>query len=128
MKKSVTQLLLRDFEKAVARLEEALRLKPTRIHKDATIQRFEFCFELSWKVIQRFLREQGIECRSPKDCFRRAADFSLFKNPKPWFAYLEARNLVSHIYRRKAADRIYKKSESFSKAAKMLIGAVKEYL
>ena len=39
--------LIKDLTKANERLKEAIGLEPTRIHKDATIQRFEFTFELA---------------------------------------------------------------------------------
>lgn len=126
MRKSITKSLVSDFAKSIKRLEEALHLKPTCIHKDATIQRFEFCFELAWKSIQRFLRAEGIECRSPKDCFRKAADFGLIENPAEWFGYLEARNRVSHTYNKKIADLIYKTSRKFPKAAKNLMQTIKD--
>lgn len=31
------------------------------------IQAFEFCFELAWKMMKRFLGERGQETGSPKD-------------------------------------------------------------
>ena len=38
--------------------------------RDATIQRFEFFFELLWKVVKTYLKEaHAIECASPKSCF-----------------------------------------------------------
>ncbi len=45
------QNLLKDLKKAQKRLREAVSLEPTRIHKDATIQRFEFSFDLLQKTI-----------------------------------------------------------------------------
>lgn len=67
-------LYIKNFSKTIKRLEEALALPPTAIHKDATIQRFEFCFELGWKTMKLFLAEHGVACASPKDCFRKGAD------------------------------------------------------
>ncbi|TAN57912.1 nucleotidyltransferase [Patescibacteria group bacterium] len=115
-----------DFNKALNRLSEALELAPTRIHKDATIQRFEFCFELSWKTIKLFLNNQGIECKSPRDCFRRAADYGLIDNPARWFDFLDARNLIAHTYNIKTADKIYKKAAIFRKNAQKLLNELKE--
>ena len=115
----ILESIIQDFGKALKRLEEALDLKPTRIHKDATIQRFEFCFELSWKASKLFLNNQGIECRSPRDCFRRAADYGLIEDPQIWFAYLDARNLIAHTYNEKTADKI---SVAFASIA--IIGVV----
>lgn len=64
--------LIKDLKKANKSLEEAVSLKPTRIHKDATIQRFEFTFELAWKTLKEYIKDQGFDCKSPKNCFREA--------------------------------------------------------
>lgn len=124
--KSVLESIIDDFEKALARLDKALKLSPTRIHKDATIQRFEFCFELNWKTVKLFLNNQGIECKSPRDCFRKAADYGLIDNPAKWFDFLDARNLIAHTYNEKTADRIYKKTAPFLKNAKKLLKKLKQ--
>ncbi len=41
-----------NFQKAVNRLNDALSYEKTEMNRDATIQRFEFCFELSWKLLK----------------------------------------------------------------------------
>lgn len=120
------EAIINDFSQTLKRLDEALKLSPTRIHKDATIQRFEFCFELSWKTVKLFLKNQGIECRSPRDCFRQAADYGLIDNPRSWFDYLEARNLIAHTYNVKTADKVYKTAARFYKSAKKLLDKLKE--
>jgi len=99
--------LIKDLNKANKRLKEATSLKPTDIHKDATIQRFEFTFELSWKFVQEYIRDQGSDCKSPKSCIREGARLDIIKEPKKWFDYLKARNLVAHTYNQKIADNIY---------------------
>ena len=95
------------------RLKEAARLKPTQISRDATIQRFEFCFELSWKTIQAYIRDQGLDGKSPKSCLRVAAELGLIENLEDWFGYLEARNLIAHTYNEDLADRVYKTAVKF---------------
>lgn len=122
MKKEPLELTIINLKKAVQRLREATALSLTRIHRDATIQRFEFCFELAWKTLKIFLSEQGIECQSPKDCYRRAADAKLINDPKLWFGYLKARNLTAHTYNEKIAARVYKKAKGFPQAVKDLLG------
>ena len=61
---------LKSLEDAVERLGGVLSLPMDPIVRDSGIKRFELCFELSWKVIQSFLRDRGLDCHSPRDCFR----------------------------------------------------------
>jgi nucleotidyltransferase substrate binding protein (TIGR01987 family) len=118
--------LTKDLTSANKRLKEAAALKQTRIHKDATIQRFEFCFELSWKVIQEYIRDQGLDCRSPKNCFRIGAELGLIKDPMVWFELLEARNLVAHTYNEKMANKVYKQAIKFPDEIDSLLEAMPE--
>ena len=46
------------FERALARLREALAVEETEIVRDAIIQRFEFTYELGWKCMFYWLRTQ----------------------------------------------------------------------
>lgn len=107
--------MVKNLNKANQRLKEASTLEPTPIHRDATIQRFEFCFELAWKAIQAYIREEGLECRSPRNCFRTAAQLNLIKDPLTWFEYLESRNLIAHTYNEKLANQVYKQAIKFPK-------------
>lgn len=107
------QSLKEDLLKASQRLKEASGLEPTRIHKDATIQRFEFTFELAWKTIQEYIRDQGFDCKSPKSCFRTAAEVGLIENIEIWFEYLKARNLITHTYNEKLSDKVYSEAVKF---------------
>lgn len=59
----------RFLEQALRRLEEALAKPEDAIVRDASIQRFEFTFEMAWKAIQRYALAEGVECVSPRDCF-----------------------------------------------------------
>lgn len=105
--------LIKDLKKANQRLKEAVRAKPTRMNKDATIQRFEFTFELSWKTIQAYIRDQGLDCKSPKSCMREGARLEIIENPKDWFEYLKARNFIAHTYNEKLADKVYREAKKF---------------
>jgi len=46
-------LRLSHFERALSRLEEALAKPEDPIVRDASIQRFEFTFEMAWKALQQ---------------------------------------------------------------------------
>jgi len=120
------QALLADLEKAYARLKETVGLPSTLINQDATIQRFEFCFELSWKLMQAILMENGIEAYGPKNSIRESAKLGLIDNPLEWFEFLKARNLTVHTYEEKVAQEVYKKAKDFVKVLKNFVENVKE--
>jgi len=116
--------LIKSLKKANQRLKEAIKASPTRMHKDATIQRFEFTFELGWKTIQTYIEDQGLECKSPKGCLREGARLEIIENLEEWFKYLKARNLIAHIYNEKMADKIYSQILKFPQLVDNLLNAL----
>ena len=70
-----TQAAIGKLTRALGRLEEALRRasdSPDSIVIDATIQRFEFSFELCWKSMKNALGEVGLESNSPREAVKMA--------------------------------------------------------
>ncbi|HTY77390.1 MAG TPA: nucleotidyltransferase substrate binding protein [Candidatus Bathyarchaeia archaeon] len=63
---------LRLAEQAAETLGElAARAAPSKIERDAAIQRFEYTLEATWKAAQRFLSVvEGVEAGSPKSAVR----------------------------------------------------------
>lgn len=116
--------LLNDLASANARLKEALSLEPTRIHKDATIQRFEFTVELSWKTMQEAARFIGEEALSPRDAIRACARTELIVDPETWLVLLSARNMTAHVYREAVADDVYKEAHKLPALVDDLISRV----
>lgn len=99
--------------------------------KFGAIQNFEFTFELCWKFIRRWLRENGSPedadfPRTRKELFRLAARYGLIKNPLSWFDYGNARNLMSHTYDEKKAHEIYSITNEFLKDAQYLLQQLEE--
>ena len=118
------QLQIRQLEKATGRLVEVLSLEPTLVNMDATIQRFEFTFELAWKVMKNFAYEKGLEAISPRDAIRTAAQLGLIEKVEEWFTFLEARNNSSHIYDEKMAADVYETTKKFLPEVQALIKKV----
>ena len=104
--------LIKDLTKANERLKEAIGLEPTRIHKDATIQRFEFTFELAWKLARAALAHDGIDADTPRLVIKEAYRAKLIQDGEAWIDMLEDRNRSSHIYDEKQAFKIYSKIKS----------------
>lgn len=99
--------LLNAFKKAIERLGEALKEEKTTLNRDAAIQRFEFTVELAWKCVQKFLKEQMIICRSPKECLKEAFKFGLIDDDQRWLMAFDDRNLTTHTYREEIAEKIF---------------------
>lgn len=93
---------------ALKRLEEVLHYPKSDIARDASIQRFEFTFELLWKTLRLELEDQGVLTKTPKDAFRQAFRLSWITNEAVYPEMLEARNKMSHIYDEQEARVIYK--------------------
>ncbi len=94
---------------AVERLRQALLEPETPLHRDGTIQRFEFSFELAWKALQKHLRSEGLDCASPRSCLRLAWRQRLLEDEEAWLAMLEDRNRTSHTYDEALAIEVYRR-------------------
>lgn len=97
------------FHQAIARLHDALQAPETDLSRDAAIQRFEFCFELAWKVIQEQARTEGLDCQSPKGCLKLAYTNNWITDEAGWLAMLEDRNRTSHTYDEALAKDVYRR-------------------
>lgn len=107
----LNKLILRDFEKSIKRLEETLKLKKNKIVRDSAIKRFELCFDLGWKAIKIFAKEQGVECNSPRECIKIAFQLKLIDYDKNWLKIIDDRNLTVHTYKEQYADQVYRRLE-----------------
>lgn len=87
---------------ATGRQDEELR--------DACIQRFEYTFELSWKMLQRRLEldladAHSVDAMSFRDLMRSGGERGLVRDVDAWMVFRDKRNITSHTYNAaKAAD------------------------
>lgn len=102
-----TRLDLSSFKRAVAALDEVLQVykhDTNAFMRDACIQRFEFTYELAWKMLKRY-----IEMNSPNPSqvdemtfqalIRTGSEMGLLKNGwDEWSKYRKARSTTSHVY------------------------------
>lgn len=97
------------FKKALIALE-AIYLKPMQADRsniDATIQRFEFTFELAWKFLKEYFLERDIILNYPKEVIQEAYHMHLIDHEEIWVNMLKDRNLTSHTYDEKLAEAIH---------------------
>lgn len=100
---------LTDFKKAVSRLREVLQADPVNdFIYDASIQRFEFTYELSWKLLKGFLSYSGLaDAATPREVFKVAFSVGILPEGQKWLDMLKDRNLTSHVYDEEMAIEIY---------------------
>lgn len=103
MKKVQYKLL--NYERAFFRLKQALSLETDdSIVIDGIIQRFEFTYELGWKLMKVFLEYEGItEVNTPRATFREAYMVGLISESEKWLSMIVDRNRTSHTYDEKMA-------------------------
>jgi len=117
-------LQLTPLTKSITSLKKALEQPFNEFTRDASIQRFEYTYELCWKMLRRQLSEdQGssaIKLLSRKELFRIAAELGYLDNPVDWFAYHKARNETSHTYDEKKANEVFQIIQRFISDAEKL--------
>lgn len=99
--------LRRSLAGALTFLEKVLTTPRGDIQRAAAIQAFESTYDLSWKLLQARLREEGVEVSTPRAAFRAAGDAQLIESVERWLDYLDARNLTSHTYSETTAEQVY---------------------
>lgn len=100
-----------DLMKATKKLEEALKEKETEIAIDGTLHRFEFTFELAWKLIKSYLEYMGVAetTGSPRETIQNGFKQGIIENGEEWINMMLSRNSLSHIYDEKTSREIYNK-------------------
>jgi nucleotidyltransferase substrate binding protein (TIGR01987 family) len=117
----VTQLA-----QALGTLEDALQQPLTTLTRDATIQRFEYVFELSWKAIKAAGAYLGKMCSTPREAIRFAYQQEWIEDTEPWFDALDARNLTVHTYSEQLANRVYEVAKGMPACVQGLLKALQQ--
>lgn len=98
--------------------------------RDAAIKRFEFTYEIAWKMMKRHLEWAGqneLTAVPRRELFRLAARHSLIEDPVHWFNYHDGRNLTSHTYDEDNARKVVALLKDFVKDTNKLLNALKEF-
>ncbi|MBF0706793.1 nucleotidyltransferase substrate binding protein (plasmid) [Alkalihalobacillus hwajinpoensis] len=98
-------------EKALATFEKLATLEnPNDVERDASIQRFEFSFEASWKAAKQYLYDvEGVDVGSPKGVIRSCREVNLLQDDETVLALemVNDRNLTVHTYNEEVAIKIH---------------------
>jgi nucleotidyltransferase substrate binding protein (TIGR01987 family) len=87
------------YNRALDRLHEVVALDETDIIRDSLIQRFEFTYELAWKCMFYWMRDQGEKVTEmQKPIIAAAFRCELIVDPKLWEDIKDERDETSHTY------------------------------
>jgi nucleotidyltransferase substrate binding protein (TIGR01987 family) len=101
------EVMVETLIRAVARLREGVAKRGSDLERDGVIQRFEYTFELTWKVLKAYMAEAGgVSVMFARDCFREAFRRGLIRDEAKWLDTIRLRNLTSHTYREAVAEEV----------------------
>ena len=100
-----------DFFNALNRLNEAINEEPTDVVIDGVLHRFEFTFELAWKLMKYYMEYMGLVeiTGSPRETIQNAFKQGIIEDGEEWINMMVSRNNLSHIYDEKTSREIYNK-------------------
>ncbi|MBM4310578.1 MAG: nucleotidyltransferase [Deltaproteobacteria bacterium] len=117
---------LETLEQALALLEEVLAEPFSALVRDAAIHRFEYTFELSWKLLKRIALVEGQKAESPWQAIRAAAEAGLLQNVDLWFEMVECRNSATMTFMPDISDQVFKAACSLPSSLRFVISAAKK--
>jgi nucleotidyltransferase substrate binding protein (TIGR01987 family) len=125
---------LTPLEKALQSLEKALAratAEPADAElRDSCIKRFEYTFELSWKMLKRQLEQEvpnpsEVDTWAYRHLFRVGGERGLVNDVEAWFLYREKRNITSHTYDEDKARDVFSVLPRFAADAADLLRLLK---
>ena len=93
-----------NFHKACGRLLEVTKADKylqdfSELELEGLVQRFEYTYELAWKVMQDLLIYKGYDFMlGPNGTMKMALDDGLITNHDAWRRMTKSRNTLSHVY------------------------------
>lgn len=79
----------------------------SELEAEGLIQRFEYTFELAWKLVKDYLQAQGLAFQpTPKGSLSEAFKIGIITDHDTWREMTMARNLTSHTYNEGEAEQI----------------------
>jgi nucleotidyltransferase substrate binding protein (TIGR01987 family) len=95
-------LLLRE----VMEIIQERKLSP--LEQEGVIQRFEYTWELTWKVLKDYLEYSGIvlDTITARSVIKEAIAAKIIDNGDVWMDALDSRNKMSHTYNYKDFEKI----------------------
>jgi len=127
------------LQQALKLLQESIRIYDLHqqdaelkdVLRDSVIQRFEYSYELSIRMLRRTLEQLSdhadeIQQASFKELIRIAAKKGLLDKPSQWFNFRNKRNITSHTYNEDKAADVFAIIPEFYQAAHNLLQHLQE--
>ena len=134
-------LQLDSLEKAINALERSIKTSGSMENWDDDLQdtvragvihNFEVAYELCWKMIQRWLKENvgktSVDsANTRRGLFRLAAENHLITDVERWMDYHSRRNDTSHTYDEDRAQSVFDDAREFIHDAKQLFSTLEAH-
>ena len=127
---------LTNIKNAIITLEEAINYYNTDVEQpiknmyaDSCIQRFEYTYELSWKIMKKYLKQffnKSEQELTMKNIFRYIQGYGLIKDWTKWVEYNEVRNNTSHEYNFNKAQFVLTVLQTFLEDVKYFITCLEQ--
>ncbi|MGL4767659.1 MAG: HI0074 family nucleotidyltransferase substrate-binding subunit [Formosimonas sp.] len=96
-----------DYQRAYAQLSKALAQPEDEFIRDSVIQRFEFTYELAWKMLKLRLTLDGIDAKTPRETLQESLQAGFITDGNGWSELQLYRNRTSHTYDLNLAQTVY---------------------
>ncbi|MDR0842622.1 MAG: nucleotidyltransferase substrate binding protein [Acidobacteriota bacterium] len=96
-----------------------------KVIRAGVIQNFETIYELSWKMMKRWLeknvRADIVSGKPQIELYRRAAEYGLIEDIDGWMDFHRARNRTSHVNGEALAEEVLQQAMSFQPFVESLL-------
>ena len=98
-----------NFKKAFNKLKEFVETdNGSEKDRSAIINAYQYTFELFWKTLQKYMKEQELlDELGPASVIRTAFQYNIIENGEIYMNMLKDRNLITHTYKEDVAEDIH---------------------
>lgn len=101
------------------------------IYRDAAIQRFEYTYELAYKLMKRHLKAissnpSKIDDLTFNDFIREALNIGIIDDFDAWIEFRKLRGSTSHTYDEETAKKVFASISNFFQKVKYLLSELKK--
>jgi nucleotidyltransferase substrate binding protein (TIGR01987 family) len=121
------------LEKALSSLDWAVRRatlsRDDEKLRDAVIQRFEYTYELCWKMLKRQFETESpnphsVDALSFRELLRESAERGMIEDVEKWLVFRERRNQTAQTYDAEKASEVFLAALEFKIEAQKLLAVL----